>query len=97
MTKFRKKPVEIEAYQFDGTYECADAIVRCFKPNHKLGCEIIPESDAGLDFTGNLLVVTTEGVMKASKADWIIKGIKGEYYPCKPDVFDATYEPAAEA
>jgi hypothetical protein len=35
-----------------------------------------------------------EGVMKASPGDWIIKGVKGEFYPCKPDIFAATYEPA---
>ncbi len=39
-----------------------------------------------------LEIPTREGVMRASEGDWIIKGIKGEFYPCKPDIFDATYE-----
>jgi hypothetical protein len=42
-----------------------------------------------------LAVYTLEGVMKASVGDWIIRGVKGELYPCKPDIFEATYEPAA--
>lgn len=41
-------------------------------------------------------IVTLEGVMNASEGDWIIKGIKGEFYPCKPEIFDATYEPIGE-
>ena len=41
----------------------------------------------------NLIIHTLEGDMKASKGDWIITGIKGEQYPCKPDIFEKTYEP----
>lgn len=46
-------------------------------------------------FDGSALVIpTSEGYMRASLGDWIIKGVKGEFYPCKPDIFEATYEPA---
>lgn len=41
-------------------------------------------------------IVTLEGVMNASEGDWIIKGTEGEFYPCKPEIFDATYEPIGE-
>lgn len=39
-----------------------------------------------------LEIVTLEGVMRAERKDWIIRGVKGEFYPCKPDIFEATYE-----
>lgn len=44
-----------------------------------------------------LTIATLEGIHTASAGDWIIKGIKGEFYPCKPDIFAATYEPAEVA
>lgn len=43
---------------------------------------------------GKIVIETLEGDITASLGDWIIKGVKGEFYPCKPDIFDATYEPA---
>jgi hypothetical protein len=43
---------------------------------------------------GGYYIATLEGVMKANLGDWIIRGVKGELYPCKPDIFEATYEPA---
>lgn len=76
--KFRKKPVEIEAIQFDGLNH--DAVADFCAP------KIIK---VGGNFT--LLIPTLEGEMTASKGDWIIKGVKGEFYPCKPDIFQATY------
>lgn len=82
MAKFRKKPVVIEAVQWTG----------------KNLNEIFSFTDSEAitnDFLENYLEIETlEGVMKASKGDWIIKGVKGEFYPCKPDIFEATYEPA---
>ena len=48
------------------------------------------------EFLGFLSIHTLEGVMSASKYDYIIKGIQGEFYPCKPDIFEATYEKIAE-
>ncbi len=82
--KFRKKPVEIEAWQFNGENGL-------HWPNwiHNY------DRDGKVVFWSNeniLTIPTLEGQMFASKGDWIIKGIKGEIYPCKPDIFDMTYE-----
>lgn len=82
MAKYRKKPVVIEAVQYDGTtghlpYEMGTAISR---------------STEG----GSCFITTLEGEMECRVDDWIIKGVKGEFYPCKPDIFAATYELAEE-
>ena len=84
MAKFRKKPVEIEARQLTELsgpeiWEWADS-----KPLYD------PEGNVC-----GLRIYTLEGDMRAEFGDWIIKGVKGEFYPCKPDIFDATYEPVA--
>lgn len=52
-----------------------------------------PERGTGVR-SGTLEIRTLEGTMTASEGDWIIRGVKGELYPCKPDIFEATYEPA---
>ena len=80
--RFRKKPVEIEAMQFDGSQECA------FRIESKLEMSL---SDWSLS-SHSMIIHTLEGDMTADKGDWIIKGVKGEFYPCKPDIFDLTYE-----
>lgn len=80
--KYRKKPVVIEAIQFDGEnyVECA-AFMQHPNPFHtNMSREVI-------------FIDTLEGTMEAQKGDYIIRGVKGEYYPCKPDVFRQTYEP----
>jgi hypothetical protein len=92
MPKFRKKPVVIEALQFDGSIlsglevavwahqglpDIANSIIRCG------------------DWPGVITIRTLEGEMQAVKGDWIIKGVAGEFYPCKPEIFEATYEPEA--
>jgi hypothetical protein len=84
MAQYRKKPVEIEAVQYDGNIWCLDIF-----PLSEVSHFIIGTDDAG---NPCLKIPTLEGVMIASKGDFIIKGIKGEYYPCKPDIFEATYE-----
>lgn len=77
--QYRKKPVVIEAIQFSGNF-----------------CEIEDFVGGDAEFRdGELIVATLEGPLRASPMDWIIKGIKGEFYPCKPDIFAATYEPVA--
>jgi len=82
--KYRKKPVVIEAIQFTGT---GDSLEECA---HFIGDENL----AGDPETCSVLgIKTLEGVMIVSIGDWIIKGVKGEFYPCKPDIFEATYEP----
>jgi hypothetical protein len=80
-TKFRKKPVVISAVQWTGAN--VDEILGFILP-------VGSARRAGND----LLIETLEGTMSASPMDWIIKGVKGEFYPCKPDIFAATYEPA---
>jgi hypothetical protein len=50
----------------------------------------------GWDWCDRITIETLEGVMSAYPGDWIIKGVKGEFYPCKPDIFAATYEPVQE-
>jgi hypothetical protein len=82
MKKYRKKPVVIEAIQHQ--FGRAERITTWMKEGG-----VTPKWD-GRDF----LIPTLEGEMKASYGDWIIKGVKGEFYPCKPDIFEATYEPA---
>lgn len=84
--KYRKKPVVIDAVQYDGTQESKLKIFG-------MG---IPE--LGEDFMSDDLTINTlEGEMTAKPGDYIIKGVKGEFYPCKPDIFEATYGPAGEA
>jgi len=83
--KFRKKPVVVEAVQvtdawFDGSHP---------NPLHPPELDICPEYRW-------VEVVTLEGTMTAQIGDWIITGVKGERYPCKPDIFEATYEPVEE-
>jgi hypothetical protein len=88
MAKFRKKPVVIEAVQFDGTPESGLAVFAAFDiPNGKF----LPNyPDLSRDC--HLSIPTLEGVMTASPGDWIIRGVQGECYPVKPDIFEATYE-----
>ena len=87
MGKYRKKPVVIEAIQV--TENLLPRQVREFYPD---------AITARNGETGRMSVhiETLEGTMIAMPDDWIIKGVKGEFYPCKPDIFDATYEPAME-
>ena len=53
---------------------------------------VIIEIIAECERSGGININTLEGIMLVSKGDWVIKGVKGEYYPCKPDIFEATYE-----
>ena len=79
--KFRKKPVVIEAHQFTG--------------QNAMWLSDWCNGEAAIQRTEKdkcIVIHTIEGAMRADKGDWIIKGIKGEFYPCKPDIFDATYE-----
>jgi hypothetical protein len=82
MMKYRKKPVVIKAVQWTG--------------NNLFEMETFATTKVEYAFDGCLVVDTLEGVMKASIGDYIIKGIQGEFYPCKPDIFNATYEKVNE-
>ena len=81
--KYRKKPVVIEAMQF--TEENKNRVFNW------ISCNRYPDWD--LQNRPTIRIETLEGEIIASLGDWIIKGIKGEFYPCKPDIFEATYEP----
>lgn len=84
MPKFRKKPVVIDAYCYDQKREnyrpdwLTDAIT----------------ANAVITYPDHAIIKTLEGDMRADLGDWIIKGVNGEIYPCKPDIFEATYEPS---
>lgn len=90
MPMFRKKPVVIEAMLWDGSILTADLIEDW--SGGKTACRVL--IDAKNIVGPFLLIDTLEGEMKASVGDWIIRGVKGEFYPCKPDIFAATYDPA---
>ncbi len=78
--KFRKRAIEVEAVQFTGHND------------EEIGAFV---GDAGIDPVDTRptwLIHTLEGDMIARVGDWIIKGVKGEFYPCKPDIFEQTYE-----
>ena len=81
--KFRKKPVVIEACQWTGDLDALRA----------WSAPLSPPFPGGV-VSGTLLIETPEGEMVANVGDWIIRGVKGEFYPCKPDIFAATYEGA---
>lgn len=94
--KYRKKPVAIEAMRVPVEIE-DDENAFVFGHGRLLGWFILNgfEDYVVADDKG-LYINTLEGVMHASPGDWIIRGVQGEFYPCKPDIFDATYEPATE-
>lgn len=77
MPKFKKKPVEIEAFRVteDALSQLAEWV-----------------GDSAYVYDGKFCIKTLEGTMTAEIGDWVIKGVKGEFYPCKPDIFEATYE-----
>lgn len=91
--KFRKKPVVVEAIQLTETNR--GEILKWAKSYARLGSLIRVVPKGG--FQHQMLVHTLEGTMTADVGDWIIRGMKGEFYPCKPDVFDQTYEEASDA
>jgi len=91
----RKKPVEVEAVQFNGHNhsEITDFMgcVCGFGNPVKDNCRY-DHSRAGPEL---IVIRTLEGDHRAVRGDWIIKGVAGEFYPCKPDIFEATYEAVA--
>lgn len=83
MPKFRKKPVVIEAMRWSDDHGKNDVRLLDW-----LRANAVAYVWEGWD----LAIPTLEGTMKVSKGDWVIRGISGEFYPCKPDIFAATYE-----
>lgn len=93
--KFRKKPVVIEAIRL---IDNSDSIVEAVEFVFNIGME---SSEIGLMATvekvkreNGFIIPTLDGDTKVSFGDWIIKGVNGEFYHCKPDIFEKTYEPA---
>ena len=84
MARYRKKPVEIEAVQFNGPGDVLP-ILDWMRGGGTAVANYV---------SGVLVIPTLEGEMTASRGDWIIRGVQGEFYPCKPDIFEATYDPA---
>lgn len=84
MPQFRKLPVAIEARQLtnNNTNDQLNGLVNWIQSNG---------GNAGHDGT-DIYIHTLEGTMKANLHDWIIRGVQGEFYPCKPDIFKSTYE-----
>lgn len=82
--KFRKKPIEIEAILVEISYKNLDEIISF------VGSDNICPIERRPNYT--LKIKTLEGNMAVNYGDWIIRGINGEYYPCKPDIFKKTYE-----
>ena len=85
MTKFRKKPVVIEAVQITKGFGLIEDPPQWIK--EALISQVMSEAP-----NAGWYIQTLEGVMRADRGDWIIRGVKGELYPCKPDIFAATYE-----
>ncbi len=88
--KFRKKPVLVEAFQWTGNKDQKEDpvwIVEAIKQGKVFFTKETPNINT------QMKIDTLEGLMTASLGDWIILGIMGEIYPCKPDIFEKTYEP----
>jgi hypothetical protein len=86
----RKKPVEVEAIKFNGMNH--QQLVDWIGPSAVAG---VRDGD-DLNNVTALFIETLEGRHRADVGDWIIKGVKGEFYPCKSEIFEATYEPVRE-
>lgn len=87
MSKFRKKPVVIDAVQFKTNNEADNANMNAVVDWINRG------GGRAMHDNTDIYIATLEGEMRAEVGDWIIKGVKGEFYPCKPDIFTLTYEP----
>ena len=104
--KFRKKPVIIEARRLSGnTAQVHDVYLwieqntlGSFEPLGVIeGREPYPASGVSIDpRDGRLIISTLEGLHWADSGDWIIQGVAGEFYPCKPDIFEETYEAVSQ-
>lgn len=105
MGRYVKRPVEIEAIRFEGVAETCDGIgvmrfdVPCGLPQWLADAIKAPKGAPGAVWLhdGTLYIGTLEGLHRASAGDMIIQGVAGEIYPCKPGIFDQTYERASES
>ena len=89
MPQYRKKPVVIDAFLWSGQPgPMPDWLLTACRGN----ATVLICSNGG-DLPAYAEIKTLEGTMRANPGDWIIRGVQGELYPCKPDIFEATYEP----
>jgi len=95
--RVRKKPVEVEAYQWNGTDDNASEIIDWILSTNGSASYTCDSKDGcyydAVNHKHHIAIRTLEGTMNANPGDWIIQGVQGEFYPCKPDIFEATYEP----
>ena len=91
MAKYRKRPIVIDAFKL-GT-EWPDWWTDAVAKNHVTTHEVAGQDNHSPDYA---LIRTMAGIVRANYGDWIIRGIDGEIYPCKPDIFEKTYEAAGE-
>ena len=92
MPHFRKRPVVIEARQLPPAPIADYATPHALQPLADWCKGAILTNTSTAEFC--IDIQTLEGTMRATPGDWIIRGVHGEFYPCKPDIFAATYEPA---
>lgn len=89
--KYRKKPVVIEAMQFNSESQNSEEFLKFLdKASFMIG-KVSP-----MEAAHSLQITTLEGIMTANEGDFIIKGVKGEFYPCREDIFYETYEEVEE-
>jgi hypothetical protein len=96
MAKWRKKPVVIDAVRFLRIDDEGKTQLNEEAPDWLKAAADLPDGTLGrvaqIPETGSLAIHTLEGVMECSPGDWIIRGIEGEVYPCKPNIFAGSYE-----
>ena len=90
MPRFRKKPVVVDAAQWDGTRKSIEGVCRWV--NYGQDEPLLSYTFTGPDDVSDVQVWTLEGPLSVSPGVWIIRGVQGEFYPCKPDIFEQTYE-----
>lgn len=87
MKRYRKKPIEIEAIKFEYTVDGLEELLKFVDTQ-----PVSYWKERHPDALGKATIATLEGVMVAKEGDYIIKGVNGEFYPCKADIFEKTYE-----
>lgn len=97
---YRKKPVEVEAIRVEEAHRLAGSdfwalpqwLIDAYEGRNEAGVRSVVFAN----HPSRVLITTLEGTMTGDLGDWIIRGVQGELYPCKPDIFDATYEPVPD-
>lgn len=92
MPKFVKKPVEVEARQWDGTPAASIPIINWILQSGGTATLHCDDLNACVNGKHTIRIQTLEGIMDASPQDYVIQGVQGEFYPCKPDIFAESYE-----